>query len=175
MAQTLNAEGIAVDLMLIGAGPARDDLAENTPEHVHLYGHVADIHDYIDVCDIGILPSFFVGESMPLVLLEMMGLGKPIVATDAGEIPSILGVGEDEAGRVVPLQDGAELDVPAFTEAIRQLATAPEERERLGSAARTRFETHYTIEQMMQTYLAKYREIIAMRAKRQPDAEGDLQ
>ena len=150
--QSLNASGMPVDLMLIGEGDAHDILQERALPHVHLYGHRADIHDYMAICDIGILPSFFVGESMPLVLLEMMGLGKPIVATDAGEIPYILGADDTACGVIVPLIDGEGLDVHGFETALKKLIHAPDTRIQMGEAAKRRYDAQFTIEQMMDQY-----------------------
>ncbi|MGA1297005.1 MAG: glycosyltransferase, partial [Burkholderiaceae bacterium] len=60
---------------------------------------------YFELADIGLLPSYFVGEAMPLVLLEMMAKSLPLVASNIGEIPCILGTGEDAAGLIVPLSE----------------------------------------------------------------------
>ena len=163
MVAQLNAEGIRVDLMLIGEGPARDEISAAAPKHVHLYGHVDNLRDYIAVCDIGILPSFFVGESMPLVLLEMMGLGKPVVATDVGEIPDMIGTGNDAGGILVPLIDGA-LDIPAFVDALRCLAKSKRQRTETGLAAKARFLSRYSEEDMLEKYAVVYKEVIDRRA-----------
>ncbi|MEO0751510.1 MAG: glycosyltransferase [Pseudomonadota bacterium] len=164
MVQSLNAGGTPVDLMLIGEGDAYDILQERGLPNVHLYGHRADIHDYMAVCDIGILPSSFVGESMPLVLLELMGLGKPIVATDAGEIPYILGETETPCGVIVPLSDTSTLDADAFEQALKGLIASPEERARLGETAKRRYDAQFTIEQMMEKYRQTYKEMLRHRA-----------
>jgi glycosyltransferase involved in cell wall biosynthesis len=163
--RALNARGSAVDLMLIGEGPAADSIIALSPEHVHLYGHVDNLHDYIATADIGILPSFFVGESMPLVLLEMMALGKPVVATDVGEIPDMVGYGEAAAGLLVPLHEGR-LDTAAFTEAIQNLVNNTSLRLKLGAAARKRFQADYTIDAMVGAYARIYDAVLAREAAR---------
>ena len=63
----LNDEGHAVDLMLIGEGPAANEIRKAAPAHVRLIGQVANLQDYLNLADIGLLPSYFVGESLPLV------------------------------------------------------------------------------------------------------------
>lgn len=154
--QALNAEGLAVDLMMIGEGPARDILQDRDLPHVHLYGHRSDIHDLMAVCDIGILPSSFVGESMPLVLLEFMGLGKPVVATNAGEIPYLLDGGNAPCGLVVSLLNGEHLDTGSFEQALRDLILSPDRRAQLGAAGRRRFEADFTIGRMIEEYRKLY-------------------
>jgi glycosyltransferase involved in cell wall biosynthesis len=140
---------------LIGEGPAADAIARQAPEHVRLYGQVASLRDYIATADIGLLPSFFVGESMPLVLLEMMAYGKPIVATDVGEIADIVGEGPEAAGVVVPLREG-KVDVPGFIKAIVDLLDE-KRRNKIGTHARHRFESRYTMDHMIAAYGDVYR------------------
>jgi glycosyltransferase involved in cell wall biosynthesis len=165
MVERLNKVGHAVDLMLIGEGPAADAVALQAPDHVHLYGQVANLGDYIAAADIGLLPSFFIGESMPLVLLEMMASGKPVIATDVGEIPSMIGEG---AGAVVPLQ-GGKVDIDGFVEAITMLLDE-KYRDEVGHRAKERFDSRYTMDQMIANYGALYRELIG--GKRGPDDDA---
>ena len=129
---------------------------------MHLYGHVDNLHDYVAAADIGILPSFFVGESMPLILLEMMALGRPVVATDIGEIPDMVGQDAAAGGLLVPLREGR-LDTAAFTEAVAALATSESRRQALGRAARRRFEAEYTMAAMVDAYAGIYQEALVHR------------
>ncbi|APH72584.1 glycosyltransferase [Aquibium oceanicum] len=154
MVERLNLAGDKVDLMLIGEGPAADEIARKVPEHVHLYGQVANLQDYIAVADIGILPSFFVGESMPLVLLEMIAQSRPVIATDVGEIPAMLGTGSDSGGIIVPLK-GGKVDVDGFVAAIRSLMD-PKSRRGAGERAKARFDAEYTMDGMIEAYSDVY-------------------
>lgn len=158
----LNREGRAVDLLLIGEGPEADRLRARTPGHVHLVGQVSNLADYLATADIGLIPSSFIGESMPLVMLDMMAQGRPVVATDRGEIPPVLEAdGAEPSGIVVPLRRGA-VDVPGFAEAVARLADEGL-RARMGARARARFESGFTVEQMAKAYDALYRERLAAR------------
>jgi len=163
--QTLNREGCTVDLMLIGEGPAADAIRRQNPDHVHLYGQVDNLHDFLTTADIGLLPSTFIGESMPLVLLETMAMGKPVIATNVGEISSMIGAGEAAGGIVVPLRQG-KVDIKGFCDAIRLLADA-KRRSSAGERARCRFEAQFTTAQMIESYENLYRTVIAERADRQ--------
>lgn len=150
----LNHEGYCVDLLLIGEGPAADAIRKDAPEHVHLVGQVADLQDYFEIVDIGILPSYFVGESLPLVLLEMMARGLPLVASDIGEIPSILGEGEEAAGLLVPrTNDG--IDEDALYHAVLSMLDASR-RDVFSKAAKQRFNEHFTVTRMVDHYEAMY-------------------
>ncbi|MCV0408121.1 MAG: glycosyltransferase [Rhizobiaceae bacterium] len=157
----LNAAGLPVDLMLIGEGPETDAVAAGAPAHVRLCGQVDNLQDHLEAADIAILPSTFVGESMPLVLIEAMARSRPVVATDVGEIPAMIGDGENAAGAVVPLIDGR-VDIEGFAAAIRRLAD-PEHRHAAGLAARARYEADYTVEAMIEAYGREYRRLIEAR------------
>ncbi|MCF7702153.1 glycosyltransferase [Loktanella sp. M215] len=159
----LNAEGHAVDLMLIGEGPLADETRAEAPTHVHLTGQVTHLQDYLRLADVGLLPSYFVGESMPLILLEMMAVGLPLVATRTGEIPDMIGTGEAAAGLLVPLK-GEGLDEEALHAAVMSLITRPETRAAMAAASRARFAADFTIAKMVDRYAGPYARI--------PDAAG---
>lgn len=151
----LNSESYPVDLMLIGEGAVADQIRRDDPLHVRLVGQVSNLQDYLAIADIGILPSYFEGESLPLVLLEMMAKGLPLVATEIGEIPWIIGKGEEAAGLLVPLANSG-VDEEALYAAILHLIINPEERYTKKAASRKRFETWFTIEKMVDSYLDVY-------------------
>lgn len=74
-----------VRLQLIGDGPVADQLFSGPPiEGVHLVRHTARLADYIAASDVCLLPSWFSGESLPLVLIEFLAQGKPAIVSDIG-------------------------------------------------------------------------------------------
>lgn len=87
-----------------------------------------DIAEILAAADVFVLPSRW--EGLPLVLLEAMAAGLPVVASAVGDVPTVV----DEAGAiVVPAEDAA-----ALANAMVQLAADPERRRRMGEASRTR-------------------------------------
>jgi glycosyltransferase involved in cell wall biosynthesis len=52
-----------------------------------------DIQEIIKLLDCYVLPSFW--EGLPMVLLEAMAVGCPIVATDVGGVSSVIKSGEN--------------------------------------------------------------------------------
>ena len=72
-----------------------------------------------------------VGEAMGMAMLEAQGRGLPVVAGRTRGVPEL--VRDGETGRLVP-----EGDVEAFADAVRTLLRAPEQRRRMGDAARAR-------------------------------------
>lgn len=95
------------------------------------------------------LPSHW--EGSPLSLLEAMASGAAVVATNVGDIPTILQDGE--CGIIVQPYDG-----PALAEAIGRLVGDVDLRRRLGYAARKRVEERYSFGQMTHALSGLYRE-----------------
>lgn len=87
-----------------------------------------------------VLPSR--AEGLPLVLLEAMSYGIPIVASDVGAVREILD--KSGAGVVVPSGNAEDLGV-----ALSRLLASSSSRERLGCAGRQSWEGHFTTSVMV--------------------------
>lgn len=96
--------------VLVGEGPYMQDLKEEFGEFVILPGQIPHnrIHLYYKSADMYVHPSAY--EGIPLVILEALSCGLPVVARPAGDIPFIL----DESDIAVTPQEMAEwiLDRP---------------------------------------------------------------
>jgi glycosyltransferase involved in cell wall biosynthesis len=77
--------------------------------------------------DLYVLPSVF--ESFGIAAVEAMGAGLPVIASDVGGLPEVVG----DAGVLVPPRDPA-----ALAAALDRLLADPAERRRLGEAGRVR-------------------------------------
>lgn len=93
--------------------------------------------------DVSCLSS--VHEGVPIALIEAMGAGVPIVASDCGAVRDI--VEDGEQGYLVPVGD-----VDRFADRFRLLAADPELRARLGKAGRARAEREFGIERTARAY-----------------------
>jgi len=126
--------GADIHLLLLGEGELLDEfMCLPLPDHIHLTGLVPEASPYFALCDMGLLPSTFAGESMPLAVMEALLAGKPVLATAVGEVPDMLRHGDDLAGALLPLA-GDRLSVPELARCMADFATDPE---RLARAART--------------------------------------
>jgi glycosyltransferase involved in cell wall biosynthesis len=83
-----------------------------------------------------VVPSFFEGFGFPAS--EAMACGLPVIATDAGALPEVVGT-SGEAGLLVALRD-----VDALASAIEALALDRERASAMGRAARRRIERVFT-------------------------------
>lgn len=81
-----------------------------------------------------VVPSIY--EGMPLVVLEAMEAGLPVVASRVSGIPEV--VVDGETGWLVPPEDPA-----ALAAALAELTADPEETRRRGAAGRRRLEERY--------------------------------
>jgi glycosyltransferase involved in cell wall biosynthesis len=70
----------------------------------------------------GFLPSRFRGESFPMVIIECLQAGRPILASSLGDIPYMLSGPDGPAGVLVEL-DGFEINVSLWAEKIAHLAS----------------------------------------------------
>jgi glycosyltransferase involved in cell wall biosynthesis len=81
---------------------------------------------------IAVVPSFFEGFGFPAS--EAMACGLPVIASDGGALPEVVGT-SGESGSLVPYGD-----VDALAGAITEMATTPKRAESMGVAARRRIE-----------------------------------
>lgn len=114
-----------IHLLLIGDGPEFDKLCDvERSECVSFLGFRHNIRDYFAACDMGFLPSMFKGESAPLVVIDCLLAGKPVLASDIGEIRSMLESHDGLAGELFSLYDWT-IDIEAIGKAIVDLANQP--------------------------------------------------
>jgi glycosyltransferase involved in cell wall biosynthesis len=114
-------------LVLVGDGPERDALTASAPADVLFTGNRTDGLDFLTAADVVAFPSRW--EGGPLVPLEAMAMGRPVVAFDVSGVRASLG----HTGAV--LDRG---DVPGFAAALVRLLSRPEEARAAGTAARQR-------------------------------------
>lgn len=80
-------------LILIGSGELEENIRKlvlslKIDDKVEFKGVISDVFTYLHKADIFILPSNY--EGMPMTLIEAMGTGLPIIATNVGGVPSMI-------------------------------------------------------------------------------------
>ena len=85
-------------------------------------------------------------DSFPLVILEAMGSGLPVVATEEGGIPEMVRNGVD--GLTCPKNDPA-----ALADALGKLLSDKELRTRMGESGKARYRERYTEEQFEKRFV----------------------
>jgi glycosyltransferase involved in cell wall biosynthesis len=112
-----------IHLILLGDGPEYDRLlTDDLPQFIHLEGFKRNVRSYFAISQMGFLPSKFRGESFPLVIIECLQTGRPVLASAVGEVSYMLDSGDGLAGAVFELDDWS-IDVPTLAQQIATLAS----------------------------------------------------
>lgn len=122
----LRDRGVDFELVLVGDGPLRGDLEEQIRAHglgerVRLVGWQSNeaVRAWLRDSRALVLPSF--AEGLPVVIMEALAVGRPVVSTQIAGIPELVRPGET-GWLVTP---GS---VEALAVAIREALEAPVER-----------------------------------------------
>lgn len=149
--------GVPFELTLAGDGPLRPDI-ERRIRDLGLEGKVdlagwmsnAEVRRAIREARALVLPSF--AEGLPVVLMEALALGRPVIATYIAGIPEL--VAEGECGWLVPAGSAEQL-----AGAIRQCLDASDSViGAMGSAGRARVQAQHDIAREVQKLAALFRD-----------------
>ena len=157
-----------VVLALAGDGELRSALQQQAERlgidsHVRFLGFRDDVPDLIHAADLFVLPSH--KEGLCSTLIDVMLAGCPIVATTAGGIPDLIGPPPCRTGcQPVPREPVAWLVPPrdprALARAILQALDSPDQCAAMRECACRRAEQRFTADQMVESTLAVYRELL---------------
>lgn len=121
---------------------------------VHFLGSRRDVRRLLDTFQVYVVASHYEGTS--LALLEAMGAGLPVVATDVGGNPALVRKGQ--TGMLVPPADSE-----AMASAVCRLLSDAGARARLGRAARERVRPAFDLSVMVDRYSMLYQGVIDAR------------
>lgn len=143
-------------LLIVGGGFLEEVLAGKAWElgiedKVKLVGNQADMAAAYKSMDIFVLPSLI--EGLPLVLLEAMSMELPVIASDVGGIPHVIGKGE---GIIVPPKGIYELRYAIFG-----LVKDAELRRNMGKKARERIVKDFSLRSFYKKYTDTYKKVLS--------------
>ena len=149
-----------VRLVLVGGSAYLDDLQAQYAAELGIYfvGRVPNPDFYIAGFDVGLLPSYFSGEALPLAVIEYLFYDKPVVATNVGGMHEILldAASGDAAGLLTELDPATHRpDVPALTVAMQRYVTDGALYDMHQQAARRR-QTAFSLANCVQRYEALF-------------------
>lgn len=142
-------------LVLVGDGPDREELAGRAVEGVEFAGATADVRPWLAAASVVAQPSRW--EGMSLSLLEALATGRSVVVTD---VPGMAEVVVDGVGAVVATDDIAGL-AKALAERLRD----PEGADTEGVAGRARIESYHDRRDQFDAIAGLYEELIGDRRK----------
>ena len=154
--QRLLARGLDARLCLVGDGPDRERVERRAHElgisrSTLFIGYQRDVAPYYAFFDALLLPS--ANEGTPVVAIEALASGRPVVATRVGGVPDVVTDGAD--GYLVPVGD-----VESMAERLAQLAADAALRRTLGEAGRERVIRRYRVERLIDDVDELYRVIV---------------
>ena len=150
----LQRERVPVHLVLVGDGPNLKPLQTHIRDlglthRVHLAGWHANVEDWLRLFDVYVNCSR--SEAMSMGILEAMAAHLPIVATDVGDNRSLVTGSDESCGRVV--QAGSPKDLAS---GIKGMLSTSSCREQWSQQARQRYETTFSIAQMVERHQSLY-------------------
>jgi colanic acid/amylovoran biosynthesis glycosyltransferase len=136
-AARLKADGVPLELVLVGDGEMRSVVERSIAERglgqtvqVTGWANEATVRKHLLEARAMVLPSF--AEGLPVVIMEAMALGRPVVSTFVAGIPEL--VLDGKTGWLVPAGN-----VAALTEALRTVLSTPlAELDAMGQAGQAR-------------------------------------
>ena len=147
-----------IKLMIVGTGPYLGELRKlvadfDILEDVILAGHISQegLSEYYSLCDIFVLPTICF-EGPPLVILEAMACGKPVVASEIDGIPATI---DNQVGVLVPPRN-----VFALENGILKILENPTLMKRLGRNARRKVLEQFTLDKMVDSTVNVYKNVI---------------
>lgn len=158
----LKSEVANVKLMLIGDGILLDELKEeaikeNIKDDVIFTGFQNNSLDYLNICDISILPSLSEGGSPPLVVLESGIVNKPVICSNIGNMSDII---DERVGYLI--------DPNSVDDIYNKMKEAVENKnmlDKMGHELKNMIIKNYSIEKFWDKYYNFYGEILQKERK----------
>jgi glycosyltransferase involved in cell wall biosynthesis len=148
-------------LLVVGDGSERGAFEQslrekNLIDRAHFLGAISydrmpDLYHQMDVLVMPTQTTSRIREQFGRVLVEAMASGVPVIGSTSGAIPEVI----EHAGLVTH-----EGNVDALVEALRQVFSSPDLRERLRRAGRERVEQQYSWDRVAEKTYEFYRQVL---------------
>ena len=149
----------AAKLVFIGDGEARAELEKRVPGNFRFLGAqpLEALPELFSALDCLVLPSRTTSswkEQFGRVLIEAASCGVPVIGSDSGAIPEVIGAGEDALGLIFP-----EGDDNALAVALERLQNEPQSAQRLGTTGARRARAEFSWARVAAQLAEIYREL----------------
>jgi glycosyltransferase involved in cell wall biosynthesis len=148
-------------MVFAGSGPLEQELRAEAermgaPDAVVFAGFRRDVPAVLAASDVLLLPSE--NECLPMVILEAMASGLPVIATDVAGISEA--VEDGVTGRLV-----AAGDTEGLARAVIEILGDPDRAQAMGAAGRKRVETDFTAAKSAAAVFRLYEEILGWKGR----------
>lgn len=121
---------------------------QNKADNVFFMGDIPNAGNYNEYADLFFLPSNY--EGLPIVIIEALACGKPVVASAVGGIPELL---DGRNGFAV------QNDANKLAEKIKLILSNEILKEKMSEAAKQTYLQKFTVDKMVDGYMAIYEKI----------------
>ncbi|WP_312420734.1 glycosyltransferase [Anaerospora hongkongensis] len=113
-------------LVLIG----KSDYSAELRQRFASYSYVHFVEDFskpnewisrMQAFDVGLLPTYYVAESMPLTIIEYLAYKKPVISTNVGEIPRMLTRPDGKTAGILLNLDNNKISVKELVKAMKTM------------------------------------------------------
>lgn len=128
-------------------------------KNIHFLGEQMNPIEWVRIADIGILPTYFPGESCPSTIVEYMACGLPVISTNIGEIPNMITNNKERGGILINLVENGMPSLVELKNAIDLLFSDSLKRTTIGATALRAFEK-FNINNAAKAYMKVYQQAI---------------
>jgi len=150
-------------VVVAGDGPERKNIeqAADNIENLHYLGQISESEKValLNLASAFVFPSSQRSEAFGISLLEAAMHGKALISAEIGTGTSLINQHE-ETGLIVP-----PANAQALADAMIALWQDDERRQQMGDAARARYLSHFTSEDMGRAYARAYQQLLAPQDK----------
>jgi glycosyltransferase involved in cell wall biosynthesis len=164
-----------VHLILCGDGEDLDALKSEYHDNpaVRFLGYQDKIQSFYRLCDCCILPTRFEGESYPLTIIEAILAGVPTIATDVGEVRSMLRIDTQPMGLTVPPHEDDAIFTKSILRAMRRVVDPSIYAGLRASVAK--HQGHFSMESLVNDYLTIYQRALSASTHDKPVSQSTTQ
>lgn len=163
----------AMHLCLVGEGDEPDRLKRDHGDDtaISFLGYQLRIHGLYRMTDVAIVPTRFAGESFPLCIIQALQVSCPVIATDVGEISSMVEGAGQPCGIIVEPSRIDKVFQASFADAMDEMM---DDKRRKSLAAQAGIAGHsYDMSALTDRYVEIYGEVTRTFAKTQmPTMQG---
>ncbi len=150
----LNKENQNTHLLLVGEGEEVDNhkIKYRDEKNITFLGFQSKIHGLLNLSDILLLPTRFAGESYPLIVIQALQVGLPVISVDTGEIKSMMTLEDGRtSGIILPNERDTKIFISHLKDAMQEMMK--KEKREIFSSASKELSKNYDISNLAKKYM----------------------